>query len=185
MDGLERTAGVGSMITLGGQQLQVQCRILEHHAAISAEIFKSRGNPFDMIRQAKESLGDDKELVAQIVTRIMYESRDWRDCTIAEIGQWIADTWAGQCYATWLSVRENDPNVLTLDEVTKRLSREMELRTKRDGAEAAGQWLDEINTAIDRANGEDEMGNSTGSLKSEDSGEPDKSEDESLGTTST
>lgn len=185
MDGLERAAGVGPTIKLGGQTLQVRCRILEHHAMISAEIAKSRGNPFEMVRQAREALNNDEGLIANIVTRILYDAREWQYVTIVDIGRWIAETWAGQCFAVWLSVRDNDPKVWTLEKVTQDLSREYEEITRRDGSEKAEEWLATINRAIDSANGEDELGNSTGSSPTEETSEEKKTEAESPGTTST
>lgn len=188
MDGLSRAAGVGPTIQLGGETLQVCGHVLEHHALISAEIAKQKCNPFELIRQCKESLGEDDGLIQQIVTRIIYESREWQDATLTEMGQWLSATWSGKCFSIWLAIRDNDRKKWTLEKVTQEFSRQYEKIMKEEGVEAAQEWEDKITGSIDKANGDDELGNSTGSSPGAE-GEQEKSttetKNESPGTTST
>lgn len=187
MDGLQRAAGVGPTIQLGGRTLIVQARFLEHHALISAELAKRRGNPLDVVRQAMsafEAKGDG--YVQAVVTNVMFELAEWRDATLPQIGAWLEATWAGWCFALWLAVRENAPRELTLEEVTRLASREYEDRIRGEGVEAAEQWRAAIDGALNGANGDDELGNSTGSSPGPaEASASNTAKDASPGTTST
>ena len=166
MEGLARAAGVGSAITLGGRKLKVSARILRHYAEIEEEVRRLRGNPFNLIREAKEALRDDPELMKQFVERAFDEARRAKIVTPNDVQEYLSDTWSGGCFALWLALRENDPQAVTLQWVSQNFCDEFESRLKRDGQEAAAKWREEIDHAINSAGGEDEVGNSTGSPSS-------------------
>lgn len=175
MEGLSRTLGVGPTIELGGRKLTVQSRILRHFAEIEAEIIKRRGNPFDLIREAKEALKECPEIMNQFVERAFDEARKWKTVTLLELGEFLNNTWGGTCFSLWLAIRDNDRTNLTLEYVTRQFSDEYEAQLRDFGAEAAQKWKSEIEAAIDQASGGDELGNSTGSPSSSDQTSPSES----------
>lgn len=163
MDGISRTSGVGGTITLEGTSYTVDGRILRHYAEIEAEIIKRRGNPFDLIRQAKDALKDSPEIVREFVSRAFDEALKWRIVSVYDIGLFLEGTWSGTCFALWLAIRDNDRSKLTLEEVSRMYCDEYERRIRKGGAEEAEKWKAEIESVLDQANGTDELGNSTGS----------------------
>lgn len=163
MDGISRTVGVGPTIMLGGRSLTVSGRILRHYAEIEAEIIRQRGNPFDLIRQMSEAMPDRQDMALLVVTRAFQEAKSWRTVLIPEIGDWLNSTWGGRCFRTWLAVRDNDPDKLTLEEVTRLYSDEYQDIVRTKGAVAAEQWDQSIENAVDQASGDDELGNLSGS----------------------
>lgn len=162
MDGISRTSGVGPTIKICGRTLTVQARILRHHAEIEAEIISRRGNPFDLIRQAVDALKDCPDVLHEFTARAFEEARKWRVATLDDIGEFLEETWAGFCFAIWLAVRHNSPD-LTLELVTQMCSDEFESRLRKGGPAEAAKWRAELHDALNQANGDDELGNSTGS----------------------
>lgn len=166
MDGLSRAGGVGATIKLGDRTLSVSPRFLRHYAEMEAEVRKLRGNPFDQIREAKDLLKDDPDLMRQFVEAAFIEAKKNKIVTLADIQEFTEDTWSGGCFVIWLAVRDNDRATLTLEKVTELFSDEFEVRLRRDGEAAAAKWRKEIEGVINSAGGDDEVGNSTGSLPS-------------------
>lgn len=188
MEGASRTFGTGPVMTLGGRSLSVNSKLLRCYAEIEAEIINRRGNPFDLARQAAAAFADTPETALLVVQRAFEEAKSWRFVAISEIWRWIDETWAGRCFSVWLAVRDNDPQTLTFDEVSRMYSDEYEDRFRKGGFEAAEEWADSIVRKIIQADGEDELGNSNTSPAS---GGPEKTETtatptegESTGTTS-
>jgi len=181
LDGISRAAGVGPLITLCGEQYEVQGRILRHYATIEAEIIKRRGNPLQLVRECIEGLAgaesvsevfDNPEMLTRLVSVMFDEAKRWRH---------LNEEWHGTVVATWLAIRHNDPKRLTVDKVGEMVSDDYEDRMRKEGMEAAEQLIADIFAAIDQAGGEDEMGESTGSPSSPASEEK-TTEDSSPGT---
>lgn len=135
MDGISRTSGVGAFITLGGKKYAVQGRILRHYGTFEAEVRKLRGNPFDLIRQAKDALGDDEDLLEAVVERAFEEAKTWRMVSQSEVGQFL-QTWSGIMVSIWLAIKDNDP-ALTIEKVTELVSDEYESRMRKARRAAA------------------------------------------------
>lgn len=161
MDGVAKVAGIGPVVTIGGRRLTVSGKILRHYAEIEAQIIQLRGNPFDLIRQLGEALPDRQDLALIAVQKAFVEARTWRIVTILEMNDWLASTWAGRCFRTWLAVRDNDLPTLTLEAVTQMYTDDYERIAMRQGGVAAEKWDSVIDSAIDQAEGVDELGNST------------------------
>lgn len=179
MDGISRTAGVGPLITLGGEKFTVQGRILRHYAEIEAEIIKLRGNPLQMVRDSVaamsgggdvDSLLQRPEFLTNVVSMMFDEAKRWRFVDRQDLAQFLSNTWHGIVVSTWLAIRHNDIQRLTITEVGNLLSDEYESRMRKD-PEDAQQFAESIFSAIDQAGGEDELGNSTGSLTGAESNE--------------
>lgn len=160
MEGLSRAAGVGPTVKLGGRSLTVSGKILRHYAEIEAEVIKARGNPFDLMRQLGEAMPDREDLAYALVGRAFTEAKSWRFVTLGEIGSWLDDTMRGRCFRTWLAVRDNDPQTLTLEAVSTLYADEFESLVRTQGIAAAEKWDAAICQAIDAAEGADELGNS-------------------------
>ncbi len=165
MDGISRTAGVGPTIQLGGRSLTTNAKILRHYAEMEAEIIRKRGNPFDLIRDAKEALRDCPEIMGQFVTQAFDAAVRWKTVSQQEVHDFLG-TMSGTVFAIWLSVRDNDPATITLEWVKQAFMDQMEAVAREQGALAAQKWQAAIEAAIDQASGDDELGNSTGSPQS-------------------
>jgi len=164
--GLANTVGAGSTIELGGERLQVSPRILRHYAEIEAEIIERRGDPFDSIRKNKDIFADSPELLDRFVEKAFDQAKTIREVSLHDIGIYISETWHGQLFAIWLAVRDNNREVWTLDKFVQVFSDEYEERIRVGGEEEARRWMGGIEGTIDKASGEDELGNSTGSPQS-------------------
>lgn len=164
---LDTAVGVGPTIELGGETLTITPRLVRHFGEMEAEIKKERGNPFDAIREASEALKDtDPALLKEIVSNAFMEARNWKYVSMDDIFEWMSNTWRGQRFVIWLTVRDNDREKWTFDHFSQVFSDEFEERYHRDGALAAQKWVSQIEAAISQASGEDELGNSTGSPQS-------------------
>lgn len=162
MEGISRPAGAGPTVDFGGEKLQVSGRILRHYAEIEAQIVHLRGNPFDLIRENKDLLADQPELMDRFVDRAFEEAKAWRFVTPHEFSSWLG-TWPGICFTLWLAFRDNDREKYTLNKITEMFSDQYEqLANSTGGSVAADRWKETLTEAINQASGEDELGNSTG-----------------------
>lgn len=166
MDGISRTSGVGPTITLGGKAYTVSGRILRHYAEIEAEIIKLRGNPFDFVRQASESLKDSPEVLAIVINQAWDLARTWAYVSSEDLSEFLV-SWRGVVFALWLSIREQSAG-LEFDEVLTLFGDECEDRKRKD---PASNFVEEVDAAITQGGGDDELGNSTGSPQSNPSDE--------------
>lgn len=164
MDGISYTAGIGGTLTLGGRKLTVRAKFLQHYAEIEAKILDSRGNIFDIIRQMAAAVPPGNMEAATAMAREGFlEARNARIVTLAEIWDWMDNTVEGRCFRTWLSVRENDPETLTLEWVSQAYLEEYERIAMEEGTRAAEIWDTAIYRKIQKAEGDDELGNSNSS----------------------
>lgn len=162
MSSLSRAAGVGPRITLGGRSLSVRAKLVESLAEIEAEIVKLRGNPFDCVRQAAEALHDKPDVLDRIVDRAFFEAQRWNFVSQADIQEFMTQSRKGMMFCLWLSVRDNDPSP-TLEEVETWVSNEFSDIFKARGEKEANEWMKSLFSAMNQADGEDELGNSNGS----------------------
>ena len=161
MDGISRAAGVGGSITLGGEELQVTGRVLRCYAEMEAEIVRLRKpTPLDMVRQAREDFAGDPETFELFARIAIQEAKKWAVVTSSELQEWLSETTTGFLFAVWLSVRDNDLKKYTLKKVTELYMDEAEARINQDGEGAADKLREEVESVIDNASSEDELGNS-------------------------
>lgn len=123
----------------------------------------------------------------ELLSRAFDEARKWSVVTLWEIDEFLETTWQGAAMKVWFAIRDNDREKLTLDYVTKLYRNELMRRSREGGADAAVAFRQEIERAIEIAEGTDALGNSTGSppTSTEPSAvEPDKATDGSSGTSS-
>lgn len=163
MDGLHKTAGVGPLIEIGGKSYLISPRILRHRALIQATIVKKRGNPFDMVREASSAFIDAPQVLQSLMPSIMAEAKNWNMVTIREVSEFLEDTWEGRALTVWLAIRDNDPEHQSLETVEQIFFDGYEETLRQKGWDGAEKWWSEITSAIDQAEGSDELGNSTGS----------------------
>jgi len=164
---LDSAVGSGPTIEIGGETLTITPRLVRHFGEMEAEIKKERGNPFDCIREAREALGDtDAGLLKEIVENAFLEARKWKYVSVEEIWEWMAQTWRGQRFVIWLTIRDNNREKWTFNYFNEIFSDEYEDRVRNEGPVEAHKWIANIENAIQQASGDDELGNSNGSPKS-------------------
>jgi hypothetical protein len=99
----------------------------------------------------------------KFVEKAFEVSKTLGEVSLEDIGRYITETWHGQLFAIWLNIRDNDRQKWTLEYFTKVFSDEYEDKLQSGGEQAAIEWMSGIEKTIDRASGEDELGNLTGS----------------------
>lgn len=171
MDGVARAVGAGPTIKLGGETFTLNAKILRHYAEIEAEIIGSRVDPFDVIRQMGAACAGNPDLAREVVAQAFLEAKNWRVVTIGEIYTWLDNTVKGRCFRVWCSIRENDPQRLTLDVVSQLYLNDYEAIAMSKGAVAAEAWDTAISRGVDIAEANDELGNSTPSASTGESPE--------------
>lgn len=122
-----------------------------------------------------------------LLSRAFDEARKWSIVTLWDIHDFLEQTWTGQCMKLWFAIRDNDPQKLTFDYVETMYRRELMERARTGGDEAALEYRQEIERAIDIAEGTDALGNSTGSppiSTAPSAVNPKPKEDDSSGTNS-
>jgi len=162
MDGSSRAFGVGPTIQLRGKTYTVNGRIFRHYAEIEAEVIRLRGNPFEMIPQARDVLSGELATLSFVLREIFNEARRWRFLSHADFHEFL-DSWRGEVMQLWMAIRHNDPE-LTLDAVMEMFGDEVENITRTKGVKESLEWRDKVSEAIAQASGEDPLGNSTGSV---------------------
>ena len=160
MSDISRVAGVGPTIKLGGLTLTANPKTMRHYGEISAEIIRRRGNPMDLIRQAREVLTPD--IVQQFVEKAFEEAIKWKTVTTLQLFEFL-QTLDGMLFMLWLSVRDNDRSLYTLEHVSMLYLDEYEARLRAGGAKAAQEYEAEIEASLSQADSDNELGNSTGS----------------------
>ena len=151
MYGLARLRGIGPAIKLGGRRFYARARTLADYAEIEARILDLRGNPFDVLRWLCRDSAN-RPVASRLVERLRINEDDWWSVTLAESLEWLS-TPEGRVCGLWLAIRSQDAS---LEWVRQRVVEES------DAAESQGEfgaelWWDGIQSAIDTANGEDEI----------------------------
>jgi len=161
MEGISRPAGAGPTVDFGGEKLQVSGRTLRHWGEIEAQILAQRGDPFDGIASMVNSFTGRKDVLQLVVETAFDKARSWRFVTAEEVGAWFNE-WDGICFSIWLSLRDNNPEKITLDYVTQVVGDTYEGIVQKEGVEAALQWRESLTDAIGQASGDDNLGKPTG-----------------------
>lgn len=183
MYGVSRVAGVGPTVKLGGRTYVIRAKIIEDLGLIEAEVVKRRGNPFDMLRQAADSLKDHPDVLERVVTQVLYDAKNWNFVDSTELYRFLYDSHDGFMFALWCCLRR-DAKGLTLEDVNRLYAEEFQTLFSTKGAEAATEFKDSLQRAIQQAEGEDELGNSTGSTSAVEPTESQTVTDDSTGTNS-
>ncbi len=183
MEGISRAAGVGPTIKIGGVDYTVKGRILEHYAAIEAEILAKRESPFKLMEDVILK-APSPEVRRALVEQALNRSEQWRFVTQQDISAFLK-TPTGMCFSVWLAIRHNDPQLLTLEYVTSKVMEDIQTKVtiaaqkaraeaaakeeaekaaieKAAAEEAHDKATDELSAKIEQASGLDERGNSTG-----------------------
>lgn len=157
-DGLNRAMGVGPTITLCGQTYLVKGKILRHRAVIEAEMLKNRPDPIAMMHQLLPALRGDEVGIRALAREMTAIAKEWKSVTGDEMKSWL-DTMEGFTFLMWLAIRDNDPELLTLERVGNMLWDEIQNEMMGISKESK---LQQLAHAIDQASGEGPQGNSTG-----------------------
>jgi hypothetical protein len=165
--GIANATGAGVPLELFGTSYMASPRLLRHYGEIENMIRIERGNPFDCIRDAADSLSDNPDLMQVFIERAFGEAKKWRSIDIVEMFQWIGWTFKGRAFGIWLSVRDNDECPAWGDFFTL-FCDEYEHLMAEGGPEKASAWVNGLEGTIATINGEDELGNSSGSTASQE-----------------
>ena len=109
-----------------------------------------------------QRLYDTTAQYEDLLGRAFDEARKWSIVTLWEIHDFLETTWQGTAMKVWFAIRDNDPKRLTLDYVTQLYRKELMRRSQIGGPDAAIALRQEIEKAIEIAEGTDALGNSTG-----------------------
>ena len=149
MYGASRAVGIGPPVSIHGRSLPVHARTVADYARIEGRILQLRGDPFDSLRWVLVRANGSRHGAAKLFDKL----RDnWWLPDSAELFRWLG-TWEGRIYALWLAVRK-----LELEEVHQWVIEQANraLREGPTGPEA--WWLCDIQSILDRVNGDDEIG---------------------------
>jgi hypothetical protein len=112
MDGLHQVAAAQTVIELDGKSYRLSPLKAKHYAEIERHILQSRPDPLEAVKSRLEGLPEhlQRHLVGLAYDQLLRGPRVAAD----ELWQWM-NSREGACYALWLAVREQHPEV-TLEE---------------------------------------------------------------------
>ena len=143
--------------------------------------------PEDAFHKGKALLDEAKSRIdttgqyEDVMRRAFDEARDWAMVTLWDVHKFLDETWQGQCMKVWFAIRDND-FVLTIERVTKMYYDELMDRTRNGGEEAAIAFRQEFEMAVAIAEGNDVLGNSTGSNPAKPATEASQKDVQTAGT---
>ena len=169
MDGASRMFAAPTELTLGGRTLQVDPRVAHLRGQIEQHILESKPNPLEVARNNVELFSGSPDMQAELLKLGMQEACRAKSVTRMEFVEWI-NTVEGTIYVLWLQTRACNSPPPTLDEIKGLYDDDLETviqqlgaaSTEEDVADAAESVLQKIQDKMNRASGEDELGNSTG-----------------------
>ena len=170
MDGASRMFAAPVEITLGGRKLQVNPRVAHLRAKVEQHILESRPNPLQVARENMKAFSGDPAMQAELMRLGMEMACKAKSVNQGDFAEWI-NTVEGTIYVLWLQTRDCNAPPPTLEEVREAYDEEVESVVReitadspsdQDVSQAAGTVLERIHDKINRASGEDELGNSTG-----------------------
>jgi len=151
MYGLARLRGIGGTVSLGDRRFTVRGRTLGDYAELEARMLELRGDPFHVLRWLcrEASLYG---VSAKLVERLRTNEDDWWSVTIADAMEWLS-TLEGRVFGLWLAIRYSG---VSLEWVQECFVEESE-KAEAEQSFGADLWWQPIQTALDLANGEDEL----------------------------
>lgn len=188
MDGASRMFAGRSMLTLKGVEYEIAPKIGKFYAEMEAFIRSFRPGPFGELKKAVAVFDGDDPVSEAMRDRLaryaMEQACQARFVSGDEINEWMA-TVHGTAFCTWLSIRHNDPEFrvecpstsattitrefvmdAVLEEIESAASQLVEtLGESADGTEeqqATDGVVSGLHDVINRASGEDQLGNSIG-----------------------
>jgi len=172
--GIDTMVGVGPVVHFDGKELTVSGQTFRHLGEVAAQMIDERPKVFDAIRELVPIWREDTQLAQGIVQQCFLEAKTWNSPGLDEIMEYFLYSWNGQIMGFWLSIRDNDRGLWTLNHFREVFSDKYEEIVRVNGAEGfvkAKEWTTEWQKKIDQASGGDEVGNSHGSLSTSEEGQ--------------
>lgn len=174
MDGASRMFAAPVEITLGGRKFKAKGRLARYYGEIEQHLLSQRADPFQVVREHLSEFADNKELQEVMMRAAVAEACRMKTVTGLELREWM-NTVPGTAYISWLAIRDDAPDVTReqiqewlledIDDVTQKLAEIEDLRPEDAQERAQERVMGELHDSLDRASGEDQMGNSTGPPK--------------------
>lgn len=168
MDGMHKALGVGGVVFFDGKQCVVHARSLEFDALVEAEILKKRPDPFPaLVEGAKtfttaDGTADLQRIraLAEVMTDLAISHRNARWDEHIE----FLNSPRGEAVEFWACLKHEFGQDWTIDRVQWVLqeSYRQAARVNVETLQAWYDWKNGIRSAIDRAGGDDVLGNLTG-----------------------
>lgn len=168
MSGESRAFGAGGTVFFDGRTVPVRPRDNFFDGFIEAEVVKARGNPMDLVVAAAAGMKDsngavDEKTLVLLVSSVMQEAKTWRNCTDWEKRVFLATPF-GEALTLWYCLKAGFDSNWTIDRVRYVMGESLRAAIKA-GNQAIAEWNGWRNglfEAIDKAGGEDLLGNLTG-----------------------
>jgi hypothetical protein len=171
MDGASRAFAAPLTYTINGAEYPLKGRLARFFGEMEAHILQRRPNPLQVYRESAGLFDNQPDLKADLLERAKVEAFRARSVTRVELNEWM-NSFDGAVFCLWLSIRDADPELLTRAFVEAHVVKKADEEARRllaSGCEpvesATKSVMDtvaEIQDLINRAGGEDELGNSTG-----------------------
>jgi len=171
MDGASRAFASPWPYTLKGVEYRLRGRIARFYGEMEAEILSRRPNPLQVYRDNVGLFADNEDFQKDLYESAKREAFRVKSVTRIELFEWMQGL-DGAIFCLWLSLRDNDPKLLTLEYVRTAVYDEADAAAHElldggmDPVEAATKAVTDtaeaIQKRISQAGGEDELGNSTG-----------------------
>jgi hypothetical protein len=158
-------------MTIGGKQYQARALRGKDYAQIEQHMLGLRPNPIKIVKDNWAALAEQPDLQQQMLQVAMAEACRVKSVSFKDAQEWM-DSLEGTVYVTWLQVKQENGSV-TLEEIRDGVYKDIEermqslvssdlFREEEAEPQAQQQILQEMQEQLNRASGEDELGNSTG-----------------------
>lgn len=150
MEGLHRVAGVGATIDIAGKEYRCSSVTLGVQAEIEAYIVSKRSVFMEDI--VKGITGIPAALQEKFIAEAVKQVQRGRTVSKSELMEFLG-TFEGNCYLLWAMIRDNHPEVATLEDA-KKIGGSIpliELELKLDAAAGFGDEKNSAGPATSRA----------------------------------